>query len=146
MTLARKVRQLRYAKGWGPDDLAARANISRTALYQIECGKTSTPRAATLRRIARALGVGLEQLLSDAHSHHDETPTVDKPAAHEPDPIANGKTHGWPDALETNPRLRDLDLERKFQILLNSPLRESIARIVDESYRLVVRDQRHDPV
>jgi transcriptional regulator with XRE-family HTH domain len=63
MSLAQKVRDIRYAKGWGPDELANRAEISRTALYQIESGKTGLPRAGTLRRIAVALGVPMEDLL-----------------------------------------------------------------------------------
>jgi len=58
VTIAKRVRDCRYAKGWGPDELTSRAAISRTALYQIECGKTETPRAGTLRRIAQALEVG----------------------------------------------------------------------------------------
>ena len=66
MTLAKRIRDCRYAKGWGPDELAQRADISRTALYQIECGKTETPRAGTLRRIARALEVPIERLLGRA--------------------------------------------------------------------------------
>ena len=68
MNLSRRIRDLRYAKGWGPDELASRAKISRTALYQIERGNTSKPQAGTLRRISRALGVPLEILL--------ETPAV----------------------------------------------------------------------
>ena len=63
MTLAQKVRDIRYSKGWGPDELANRAEISRTALYQIESGKTGLPRAGTLRRIAVALEVPMEDLL-----------------------------------------------------------------------------------
>ncbi len=63
MTLAQRVRDHRYAKGWGPDELASRASISRTALYQIESGKTEQPRAATLRRIAQALDIPTEALL-----------------------------------------------------------------------------------
>ena len=63
MNLAKRIRDLRYAKGWGPDELANRAKISRTALYQIERGNTSKPQAGTLRRISRALGVPLEILL-----------------------------------------------------------------------------------
>src|SRR5271169_6858729 len=63
MNLSRQIRDLRYAKGWGPDELASRAKISRTALYQIERGNTSKPQAGTLRRISRALGVHLEVLL-----------------------------------------------------------------------------------
>jgi len=63
MNLAIRVRDYRYAKGWGPDELANRAEISRTALYQIESGKTELPRAGTLRRIAIALEVSMEDLL-----------------------------------------------------------------------------------
>src|SRR3954451_1900001 len=65
MSLSKRIRGLRYAKGWGPDELAIRAKISRTALYQIERGNTSKPQAGTLRRISRALGVALEELLDD---------------------------------------------------------------------------------
>lgn len=63
MSLAQRVREYRYSKGWGPDELASRAEISRTALYQIESGKTELPRAGTLRRIAVALEVPMEDLL-----------------------------------------------------------------------------------
>lgn len=68
MSLAQRVRDYRYSKGWGPDELASRAEISRTALYQIESGKTELPRAGTLRRIALALDVSMETLLG-----HPET-------------------------------------------------------------------------
>jgi transcriptional regulator with XRE-family HTH domain len=83
MSLAQKVRDFRYSKGWGPDELANRAEISRTALYQIESGKTGLPRAGTLRRIAVALEVPMEDLLGDeaesldGHTipaHADSTP------------------------------------------------------------------------
>jgi transcriptional regulator with XRE-family HTH domain len=66
MSLAQRVRDFRYTKGWGPDELASRAAISRTALYQIESGKTELPRAGTLRRIALALEVSMESLLDHA--------------------------------------------------------------------------------
>lgn len=65
MSLAQRVRDYRYSKGWGPDELANRAAISRTALYQIESGKTELPRAGTLRRIALALDVSMETLLGN---------------------------------------------------------------------------------
>src|ERR1700677_4798294 len=77
MNLSRRIRDLRYAKGWGPDELAGRAKISRTALYQIERGNTSKPQAGTLRRISRALGVPLEILLeAPAVSSDNELPMV----------------------------------------------------------------------
>src|SRR4051794_12800834 len=79
MSLAQRVRDFRYSKGWGPDELASRAAISRTALYQIESGKTELPRAGTLRRIALALEVPMESLLGhgeagkSAHGAHPAT-------------------------------------------------------------------------
>lgn len=72
VSLAQRVRDFRYSKGWGPDELANRAEISRTALYQIESGKTGLPRAGTLRRIAVALDVSMDELLAD----EDEGTTV----------------------------------------------------------------------
>ncbi len=68
MSLAQRVRDFRYSKGWGPDELASRAEISRTALYQIESGKTGLPRAGTLRRIALALDVSMDELLGHAEA------------------------------------------------------------------------------
>ncbi|QEH36287.1 anaerobic benzoate catabolism transcriptional regulator [Aquisphaera giovannonii] len=67
-SLAQRVRDLRYSKGWGPDELASRAEISRTALYQIESGKTGLPRAGTLQRIALALDVPMDELLADGET------------------------------------------------------------------------------
>jgi len=71
-SLAQRVRDFRYSKGWGPDELASRAEISRTALYQIESGKTGLPRAGTLSRIAVALEVSMDELLGhpEAPVHH----------------------------------------------------------------------------
>jgi len=71
ISLAQRVRDFRYSKGWGPDELASRAEISRTALYQIESGKTGLPRAGTLRRIAVALEVTMDELLG-----HPEAPVL----------------------------------------------------------------------
>ncbi len=82
MNLSRQIRDLRYAKGWGPDELASRAKISRTALYQIERGNTSKPQAGTLRRICRALGVPLENLLEKAIDSNEGIPVVSPDATH----------------------------------------------------------------
>src|SRR4051794_1080786 len=78
MSLAQRVRDYRYSKGWGPDELAGRAAISRTALYQIESGKTELPRAGTLRRIALALDVSMETLLG----HPEGVTAAATPQAH----------------------------------------------------------------
>jgi transcriptional regulator with XRE-family HTH domain len=137
MTLAQRVRDQRYAKGWGPDELASRASISRTALYQIESGKTEQPRAATLRRIALALEIPTETLLgphlgvvSVAWSSQE----VQLASRTEP------TTSGYPFRIEeTVSTGRSGEIDRKFQELLASPLGEGLARIVEESYRIMPR-------
>src|SRR4051794_36218250 len=133
MELSKRIRDLRYAKGWGPDELASRAKISRTALYQIERGNTSKPQAGTLRRISRALGVPLEALLemtpisTSAEGLSAESPEV-APSSMPPTAAAAGRV---PSADRAD------ELLEKFRILLGSPLAEGIARIVEESFRLL---------
>jgi transcriptional regulator with XRE-family HTH domain len=85
MSLAQRIRDFRYSKGWGPDELANRAEISRTALYQIESGKTELPRAGTLRRIAVALEIPMEELLgSGTEPHVIPAPVGRMPGFHSP--------------------------------------------------------------
>ncbi len=91
MSLAQRVRDFRYSKGWGPDELASRAEISRTALYQIESGKTELPRAGTLRRIAVALDVPMEDLLGNGEPELIPPMNGRHPAAH-----VNRTKYGWP--------------------------------------------------
>src|SRR5262245_22448280 len=91
MTLAQRVRDCRYSKGWGPDELASRAEISRTALYQIESGKTGLPRAGTLRRIAVALNVPMEDLLG----HEAESETVFAAVDRIQSPRMPQPSYGW---------------------------------------------------
>lgn len=130
MNLSRRIRDLRYAKGWGPDELASRAKISRTALYQIERGNTSKPQAGTLRRISRALGVPLENLLETTPVSNEAIGTAftDTPVPH----VTSAAAHG---RLQSSDRAEEL--MEKFRLLLGSPLAEGIARIVEESFRLL---------
>jgi transcriptional regulator with XRE-family HTH domain len=164
VTIAKRVRDCRYAKGWGPDELASRAEISRTALYQIECGKTETPRAGTLRRIARALDVSIETLLGTddgrafemAHTGRSTSDVgtasgawandrrVVEPAfaayAGLDEPKVMGELSDGARGRSFSPRhlaSRDGELQRKFRELLGSPLGEGVARIVEETYRLL---------
>ncbi len=91
MSLAQRIRDFRYSKGWGPDELANRAEISRTALYQIESGKTEVPRAGTLLRIAVALDIPMDELPRqqprDRNPPAGRRPGADFPARTEPDRI-----------------------------------------------------------
>ncbi len=134
MTLAQRVRDQRYAKGWGPDELASRASISRTALYQIESGKTEQPRAATLRRIAQALDIPTEALLG-AHLGVVGWPS---PESTQPSGPQEASTTRYR-LDEPTPSGRVGDLDRKFRELLASPLGEGFARIVEETHRILPR-------
>src|ERR1700722_6967354 len=127
MNLSRRIRDLRYAKGWGPDELAGRAKISRTALYQIERGNTSRPQAGTLRRISRALGVPLEVLLTTTVVPIEESTATPTDMA-----IATAGTAAASAPVPSSDRAEEL-LE-KFRLLLASPLAEGVARIVEESF------------
>lgn len=164
MSLAQRVRDHRYSKGWGPDELASRAAISRTALYQIESGKTELPRAGTLRRIALALDVSMEILLG----HSEAGPLVAANAR--PGRGNNAEwlpSEGGPLTIPTTTRaaatienvdgsrfgvesspmvsappesylsVRERELAWKLHELLSSNLGEGIARIIEESYRLL---------
>lgn len=174
MSLAQRVRDCRYNKGWGPDELASRAAISRTALYQIESGKTELPRAGTLRRIAVALDVSMdallghpEQVMADVFStsHPAATPAAELTAAsrsrgmsvadwysNEGVPTAS-KPHR-PAAKDFGPELsrfgvehgpagenglgsREREIAWKLREVLASPFGDAVARIVEESYRLL---------
>src|SRR5690349_18019606 len=153
MSLAQRVREFRYSKGWGPDELASRAEISRTALYQIECGKTETPRAGTLKRIARALDISIDALLgSETGGAIDLSSLVDgedegehevHESESEPDPRSSAPTYELTSRLHP---AREADLHRKFHELLASPMGEGIARIVEESYRLLPHSRLRQPV
>ena len=163
-TLARRIRAIRYSKGWGPDELADRAKISRTALYQIECGKTETPRAGTLIRIARALGLTVEDLLAAERGQSaDRTmlaatmqsagiglksgetvsgkPQIDGSRGDSNDLVyqmLSGQTGPLTisDGLGSTP-LGPGNLEQKLRELLDSPLAESISRLIEESHRML---------
>ena len=155
MTLAKRVRDCRYAKGWGPDELASRAQISRTALYQIECGKTETPRAGTLRRIAEALEIPIDALIADADTNATGA-EAEETRRHLGLPRGEARPHSSLEALDIfdgghddDPRARlsrQRELARKFQEVLASPLGDGLARIVEEAHRLLPAASRRQPV
>lgn len=56
------VRQLREAKGLSYDQLAERAQITRSSVMLLEAGQQGLPPRGILMRLARALGVAVEKL------------------------------------------------------------------------------------
>ena len=64
-TLGQRIRRLRNAAGLSQDALACEAGIGRVTLVRLEKGE-QTPRYKTLGAIARALGVGVSELLVES--------------------------------------------------------------------------------
>jgi transcriptional regulator with XRE-family HTH domain len=60
--LARRVREMREARGWTEDDLRV-FGIPRHTLRAVEYGKT-TPSLSTLKRLSDAFGVSTDYLLA----------------------------------------------------------------------------------
>ena len=61
-TLGRRVRRLRNSAGLSQDALAGAAGIGPVTVVRLEKGE-QTPRFKTLEAVARALGVGVLELL-----------------------------------------------------------------------------------
>lgn len=59
-----RLKQVREEKGYSIRALAERCGIGFATVYRIEAGRT-TPRFATLERLAKALGVSVKDLIEN---------------------------------------------------------------------------------
>jgi transcriptional regulator with XRE-family HTH domain len=66
--LARRVKQLRETAGLSQQALATRAGLSISAVFQIEQGSKNDPRVSTVKALADALGVAVDDLLTERPS------------------------------------------------------------------------------
>jgi XRE family transcriptional regulator, regulator of sulfur utilization len=57
------IRRQREAKGWSQQKLADEAKVSQPYLSQLEAGTYKNPGIAVLRKLAKALGVPVTELL-----------------------------------------------------------------------------------
>jgi transcriptional regulator with XRE-family HTH domain len=62
--LGLSIRRLREAKGWDQKELARRAAISQPYLSQLETGSRPDPAISVVRKVAKALGVSLDELVT----------------------------------------------------------------------------------
>ncbi|WP_407650165.1 helix-turn-helix domain-containing protein [Deinococcus rhizophilus] len=70
--IAARVFQARQAAGLSQEDLADRAHLSRSHISKIETSH-SDPQITTLHRVARALGLSLQDLVTMADPAPDES-------------------------------------------------------------------------
>ncbi|HEY7153115.1 MAG TPA: helix-turn-helix transcriptional regulator [Gemmataceae bacterium] len=64
--IGKRVRQLRIDRGLSQQALATAAGLSISVVTTIEQGQRDDPRISTVVALARALGIGVDALLSDA--------------------------------------------------------------------------------
>jgi transcriptional regulator with XRE-family HTH domain len=76
-SLAGRVRQLREAAGLSQQALAMAAGLSISVVTQLEQGTKGDPRISTVAALARALGVKVDDLISDRPA---PGPSGEKPA------------------------------------------------------------------
>lgn len=57
-----RIKELREKKRMSQEELAEKANVSRTTISQLENDATKTTTTSTLNKIADALGVKMESL------------------------------------------------------------------------------------
>lgn len=63
MIQSTKIKQLREKKGLSQEKLARIADVSNNTIVNIESGKQTNPTIETVSKIAKALGVDIEELL-----------------------------------------------------------------------------------
>lgn len=62
-TIAKNIKKYREKKGISQDKLSKLAGITLHTITKIESGATPDPRIETVRKIANALGIGIDDLL-----------------------------------------------------------------------------------
>jgi len=61
--ITKRLRRLRKEKGLSQEKLARLANVSNNTIINIERGENNNPTTATLKKIARALGIEPKDLM-----------------------------------------------------------------------------------
>ena len=62
-TIAKNIKKYRKERGLSQDKLARLADIAHATIIKIESGGIQSPTIDTVQKIAKALGVGLEDLI-----------------------------------------------------------------------------------
>ena len=62
-TISKNIKKVRAKLGLTQDDLAKKADIKYTTLMKVESGTVNKPSVQTMAKIAKVLGVSIEDLL-----------------------------------------------------------------------------------
>jgi len=108
MTVGQEIKRLREKKGWSQAKLGVLAGTGPSGISQIETGRRN-PSAATLERIARALGVEVRDLFPLG-----QVPLFQEPPEQEP---AEERRAAWEAAADEARRLRETGWARMWKVL-----------------------------
>ena len=61
--IGKNIKKLRQAKGLSQDRLSKAADVSYNSIVKLETGGITNPTIETLQKIAKALGVSIEELI-----------------------------------------------------------------------------------
>jgi len=61
--LANNIKRLREAKGLSQEKLARLADVANNTLIKMESGENKNPTLETLKKVAKALGVSVDDLI-----------------------------------------------------------------------------------
>ncbi len=61
--LANNIKKLREAKGLSQEKLARLADVANNTLIKMESGKNQNPTLITLKKVAKAFGVSVDDLI-----------------------------------------------------------------------------------
>lgn len=61
--IAKRIRELRKAKGWTQQQLAEKTRLSFNAVTKIEQGLAKSPTLRTLTKLADVFSIGLDELV-----------------------------------------------------------------------------------
>jgi len=64
-SISKTVKRFREKMGLSQEKLARLADVSNNTIINIEAGKQDNPTIETLKKIAKALGVGVDDLIKD---------------------------------------------------------------------------------
>ena len=62
--LANNIKKLREAKGLSQEKLARSADVANNTLIKMESGENKNPTLDTLKKVAKALGVSVDELIN----------------------------------------------------------------------------------
>ncbi|REJ94083.1 MAG: XRE family transcriptional regulator [Planctomycetota bacterium] len=172
--LADRIRTECVRQGRDICEVADRAGISRTTLYNLDRGRTGRPRTKTLKRIAEALEIPVEQLLcppgrGEAAPQRAATATFDRATNPEVSAVIDDRPdlfRGWSEqeldelysmfgtggqltargvVLAAEAINRKREAIRKLDVVLETHLREDAIHLVDTLYRMVQPGQMPRP-